>query len=458
MYEGYYRLATDPFRLTPDLAFRFAHQGYSEVFERLARALRRHEPLLVLTGEPGIGKTLLVHELLAAHGAGQVRCARLAAPHLDREDLVRAIALEFGLAGDQDSASLLQEFLLRQADANRRCILALDEAQELPPDALEQVAALSALRTAEGRPLLQILLAGQPPLSTAELERRLGPVAVACELGRMDAPETAQYVEHRLRRAGWQGAPAITAAALQAIHQLTQGVPRRINQACGRLLVLGATEGRHVLDAPDVGRVADDLHEEMLLDSATLARFGSTLAPVSAVADTPNPTPGERRETRAAGGGLAGGVARRPAARGRRVRYAAAGSLLSAALVATLFAGIHPGGLDALGERLFGEQPDSLTSRVAALGRILRFEPPVPEAEKPARPAAPRRSRAGHQRTFPRVRNPPSRTASRNRPTSRRRDRKPRNTPPSSVPGLHRTPRLSRAAHAPSGRTSERLI
>lgn len=356
MYQAYYHLDRDPFRLAPDHDFRFLHQRYAQVLAHAEQALRQGTGLVVLTGASGTGKTLLFNELLARHADAQVRCVRVAAASIDSEELPHAIAAALddvgGNAVGEKPLHRLKEFLQHQALAGRRYILAIDEARDVSLDTVAQMVELAGLRAGDERPLVQILLAGPPGLA-----HRLGDIGVVCELAGMDEQETGMYVEHRLWGAGWQGDPSITVAAYQAIHELTQGVPRSINLICGRLLLDGSHEDRHELDVADVCKVAAALREEMLLapeDSPSLepSRPSLSVQPHEPVLtedagssqvmhnlDTVRPAPARHTRSNDEARGAApktDSVARRSGARRRTIRYAAAGSLLTVTLLAAL--------------------------------------------------------------------------------------------------------------------------
>ncbi len=410
MYEAYYNLSTAPFRLTPDHTFRFAHMSYSQVFARLEQAFHRGEGFVVLAGELGAGKTLMFNELFTKHVDERVRCARLTTTQLDSEELLRAIALEYGLecerAREEELLCRFKDFLQHQANDGHHCVLMIDEAQEMPRDAVARAAELSRLRAAGGRPLLQVFLAGPP-----EFARRLEQADAACELVGMDASETGRYIEHRLRRAGWQGDPKITVPALQAIHEQTRGIPRSINLVCSRLLLVGASEGKHELDAPDVTKVMEDLRKEIPLgpgyqahlELVPLLQLDSEPATdppavqrqdlVSDIASDlpeevereivrvpPRPAvpPAASTPSRAAAASAAYGRGSRM----RIVRYAVAGSFLFAV---ALFAASYPGGFNSFRRLLGNDRAGTVTEQAAV---AIERQAPAPEPTPPSVPAA----------------------------------------------------------------------
>jgi general secretion pathway protein A len=373
MYQAYYNLGTDPFRLTPDPDFRFLHQRYAQALARLEHALRQGAGLVVLTGRSGTGKTLLINELCTKQDEEQVRCVRIAAAHLDKkEELLHAIAAAFESVGAHAAGEKplhwLKDFLQRQAEAGHRYLVALDECQDGSLDAIVEVAALARLRTAEKRPLLQILLAGPPSLA-----RQLSGIGIISDLSGLDEHETSMYIEHRLRHAGWQGDPQITAPAFKTIHALAQGIPRGINLICGRVLLYGACEGKHQLDVADVQTVAAELRDEALFDPECLPSLTASHPPwpelpqdpvsadaldssqvmreeecaMFAPARVARPAAGARRTVR-----KTDVIDRRGSRRRRTISYAAAGSLLTA----TLLAALYDGGTDSFRELPFAER------------------------------------------------------------------------------------------------------
>ncbi len=276
MYESYYHLSANPFRLTPDPRFCFSHSGYQEARAYLQFAFELGEGFILLTGRPGAGKTTLIESFLRALQADNVVTARIAVTDFDAADLLRAVAYYFNIkAAGLDRATLLrsiQQYFDSRVQAGRRVLLVIDEAQRLSHASLEELRMLADMQVGIS-PLLQIFLVGQESLRdmmrAPDMEQLQQRVVGTCRLQPLDVLETRSYVEHRLRQASWQGDPELTGAAIQAVHEYSKGVPRHINKLCTRLLLQGYMEHKHLLDQEDVHRIAEELGEEQLAPLAT---------------------------------------------------------------------------------------------------------------------------------------------------------------------------------------------
>ncbi len=278
MYHNYYHLKTDPFRLSPDHRFCYGHRSYRRARHYMDYALDRGEGFVVVTGAPGTGKSTLIEDLFAGLRGQPVVKAKLASTQLEADDLLRMVAFSFSVGAEGvDKATVLHRLtqsLGKQRSAGRKALLVVDEAQDLPAGALEELRLLTNLQE-DTHPLLQIFLVGQPGLrdmirdkSLEQLHQR---IVAACHLEPLGLEETQAYVEHRLSRAGWEGDPCVTDAAFHIIQQFSDGIPRRINLICSRLFLHGSVEELHQLRTRDVRSVLQELHEEDLcaLDDVT---------------------------------------------------------------------------------------------------------------------------------------------------------------------------------------------
>lgn len=270
MYTDFYKLVAEPFQLTPDHRFFFGSSVHSQALAHLSYGLQQGEGFIVITGDIGAGKTTLVSQLLATLDSRKYITAKVVTTQLDADDLLRTVVTAFGVKADFNSkADMLRQmegFFTVTFRAGKRCLLLIDEAQNLTPQALEELRMLSNFQVGEKTPLQSFIL-GQPQfralLNSPELEQLRQRIIANYHLGPLDPDETRKYIEHRLLTAGWQqDDPSITPEAFQALHKHTEGVPRRINGLCNRLFLYGFLEEKHAFDEADVDRVARDLNRE----------------------------------------------------------------------------------------------------------------------------------------------------------------------------------------------------
>ena len=272
VYKTRYKLNGEPFRLSPDHHFSFAHPSYANAEAYLKYAISQGEGFIAITGGPGTGKTTLVNGLLAGLDKTRIRVAMLSNVQLDPRNLVRMVVDAFGFllddATNADPVSELEQFLKRQSQKGCRAVLIVDEAQGLSSASLEELRLLSNLQH-DNRLLLQVFLVGQEKLldmvhapGMEHLQQRF---IATSHLEPLDFDETVSYVEHRLRHVGWQGDPTISEDASRLIHKFSGGVPRRINLICHRLFLYGGLKRKHALLGEDARHVINELYRERLL-------------------------------------------------------------------------------------------------------------------------------------------------------------------------------------------------
>ncbi len=271
MYESYYKLKGKPFQLAPDPFFFFGSSTHKRALAYLKYGLSQGEGFIIVTGDVGTGKSTLVRTLFGSlAGKDDVVAAELTNTQLDSVDLLRMVAATFGLAHkENDKSSLLKNlenyFIARQREA-KRCMLVVDEAQNLPFESIEELRMLSNLYY-EGKTLIQIFLLGQSEfrehLRDPALEQVRQRVTASYHLSHLDAEETQAYIEHRLQKVGWKNNPSFTAEAFQQIFEFTEGVPRRINTTCDRLLLYGFLEEKSRIDGEVVKTVTDEISGEI---------------------------------------------------------------------------------------------------------------------------------------------------------------------------------------------------
>ncbi len=298
MYEAHYGLKIKPFQRNPDPNFWFGSKPHKRAKAYLDYGVSRHEGFIVITGEIGAGKTTVLAELLSGLDRAEVVVGQIVTTQLDADDTLRMVAAAFGLlVKDQPKAELLiglEAFLVTQASRGKRCLLVVDEAQNLTLRAVEELRMLSNYQLGT-QSLLQSFLVGQPEfrelLQKPQMEQFRQRIAASCHLGPLDAPDTRGYIEHRLARAGANGEPVFEAEAFDAIHAATGGIPRRINVLADRLLLLGFLEGRRVLGPGNVTRVVDELAGELARSAPTAQAAVADPLAVVPVADPGVATP-----------------------------------------------------------------------------------------------------------------------------------------------------------------------
>ncbi len=276
MYEDFYGLLSKPFQLNPDPSFYFASKQHRRAKDYLDYGILRNEGFIVVTGEIGAGKTTIVRGLLDSLESTQVVAAQLVSTQLEADDTLRMIGAAFGVrTKDVSKADLLMSlevFLVSQAGQGKRCLLVVDEAQNLSPTALEELRMLSNFQFGS-QALLQSFLVGQPEfrnmLQGRNMQQLRQRVIAACHIGPLDQQETRQYVEHRLKCAGSTGQPTFDDSAFEGIYRLSRGIPRRINGVCDRLLLLGFLNDRQHFTEAQVREVEAGMQEESFDDQTS---------------------------------------------------------------------------------------------------------------------------------------------------------------------------------------------
>ncbi|WP_422343598.1 XrtA/PEP-CTERM system-associated ATPase [Parasphingorhabdus sp.] len=272
MYETFYGLKSRPFQLTPDPHYYFESLTHRKALSYLGYGLAQGEGFIVITGDVGAGKTTLVSHLMATIDTERLTAANIVTTKLDSKDIVRVVANNFDIdTDDMDKAQLLsafEEFLHAEARAGRRCLLIVDESQNLPTGALEELRMLSNFQLG-GQALLQIFLLGQPEFrdllqGSDRLEQLRQRVIAHHHLEPMESHEIEPYITHRLSRSGWSGRPKITSDVFSLLYSETEGVPRKINTLMSRVMLMGAVEQAELIDQSLVGRVLADLNGEQI--------------------------------------------------------------------------------------------------------------------------------------------------------------------------------------------------
>ena len=272
MYDQFYGLSGRPFQLTPDPDFYFESLTHRKALSYLGYGLSQGEGFIVITGEVGAGKSTLAAHLLASIDRQRLTVGQIVTSRLDGYELVRLACQAFGIVlpgightTPFDKAAALgaiEAFLQDEARAGRRCLLIVDEAQNLQTAALEELRMLSNFQLG-AHPLLQTLLLGQPEfratLNETGLDQLRQRVIATHHLDAMEPGEVGPYVEHRLKHVGWQDNPSFGSGVYARLAEASGCVPRRINQLVNRLLLLGSVEQAQALDLEMLDEVIADL-------------------------------------------------------------------------------------------------------------------------------------------------------------------------------------------------------
>ncbi|MGH6645408.1 AAA family ATPase [Aquabacterium sp.] len=272
MYAKFFGLKHEPFSIAPDPRYLFMSDRHREALAHLLYGVGGGGGFVLLTGEIGAGKTTVCRCFLEQIPR---RCnvAYIFNPKLTVQELLKSVCEEFripyqhvgpGVETVKDYLDPLNEFLLKTHSVGQNNVLIIDEAQNLSPDVLEQLRLLTNLETSE-RKLLQIILIGQPELRTMlarpELEQLAQRVIARYHLDALSEAETAQYIRHRLAVAGLARGKLFDTPAMERVHQLSRGIPRRINLLCDRALLGAYAEGKSRVDRGIVDKAAGEVFD-----------------------------------------------------------------------------------------------------------------------------------------------------------------------------------------------------
>lgn len=295
MYEAYFGLRGKPFQLNPDPSFFYGSRGHRRAMAYLEYGLHQNEGFIVITGEIGAGKTLLVRSLLEKLDPKKIVAANLVSTQIDASDILRLVAAAFGIPSKHltksDLLLAIEAFLVSTTAAGKRALLIVDEAQNLTPQAVEELRMLSNFQL-EDHALLQSFLVGQPEFRTImqspEMVQLRQRVIASYHLGPLDLLETQAYIEHRLSCVGWKGNPSFDQEAIREIFNVSQGIPRRINAICDRIM-LGAFLGEQRRVSLDlVNQISAEMRDEQVTP-AVVQTDAFAMQPAAAAAEVPAP-------------------------------------------------------------------------------------------------------------------------------------------------------------------------
>jgi type II secretory pathway predicted ATPase ExeA len=266
MYNAYFQLVKSPFEISPDPSLFYATPQHQEALAGLYYGIKAAKGFMVLTGEVGTGKTLVVRCLQELLDKNRVTYAYVFNPHLSSQHFLSYVAEDLGLSPHPTTKSDLliglSRLLIERHRRGAGTMLVVEEAQHLTPVVLEEIRLLTNLETTQGK-LLQILLVGQPDLEARldsptlrQLKQR---IALWFRLHELSENETSDYVRCRLKLAGDKRGGVFTAAALERVYAYSQGTPRLINTLCDNAM-MSAFALRNERVTPDlIEEAASDL-------------------------------------------------------------------------------------------------------------------------------------------------------------------------------------------------------
>jgi general secretion pathway protein A len=274
MYKTYFKLTRNPFDLTPDPTCFVPTKWHNEALAALYYGVRQHKGFIVVTGEVGTGKTLLLRCLLSLlKESKDVAYAYLFNGRLSSTEFLQYILSDFGLpASGKSKYELLLDlgqFLVSRSSRKMTTVLIVDEAHLLSADILEEVRLLSNLETNDDK-LLQIVLAGQPELDekldSVGLRQLKQRIAVRTQLSALDADETKRYIEQRLRVAGEDphSNPLFPEATIAEVYRHSRGLPRLINTICENALIAAYARRLPSVTPDIIGYVAKELRLDVV--------------------------------------------------------------------------------------------------------------------------------------------------------------------------------------------------
>ena len=289
MIEEQFGLTSAPFRLGTDARFYYESEAHRRAMAHLRYGLRLAEGFVVITGDPGVGKTMLVEQLLLDLEGTDVIAAAIQPSGLTPENLPARVLAAFGRgAGEEDPTEALRDVLVMERERGAKASLIVDEAQHLGDDVLEALRLLLNL-SHEGEALLQVCLLGQTSLRRvlfrSDMEQFRQRVVASHHLPALSADDTVAYIRHRMRTAGRApGDEIFTEEACLAVFEASSGVPRRINALCGRALMQAALDQTETVEADAVRRLAAEDDGPSTGDEGSVARPGAAPVPAPAAA------------------------------------------------------------------------------------------------------------------------------------------------------------------------------
>ncbi len=268
MYKAFYNLQRNPFEISPDPSFLFPTRRHNEALAALYYGVRRHKGFVVMTGEVGTGKTLLVRCLLQLLNRNDVSYAYIFNSRLSPLEFLQYVAGDFGLpTSGKNKSELLMElsnYLIARHLKKLTTVLVVDEAHHVSTEVLEEIRLLTNLETTQEK-LLQILLVGQPELDekldSVELRQLKQRIALRSQLEHLNLDETSGYIHRRLELSGATPEAAkllFPEPAIERVHFHSRGIPRLINTICENALITAFAQKLQAVSPEIINDVAVD--------------------------------------------------------------------------------------------------------------------------------------------------------------------------------------------------------
>jgi general secretion pathway protein A len=267
MYEQYFRLSENPFRLTPDPRFLYITPKHRESLSALVYGVLARKGFLVVTGDAGTGKTTLIHSVLGMLSERKIECAFIFHPLLEPDEFLEHVLVDLGVNPPPgrkkgDMLRMLHQFLLKRHEQGTTTALIVDEAHKLTAPLLEEIRLFSNLETSTDK-LLQIVLAGQTELDDLfrrdDLRQLKQRISIRTRLSPFNLQQTTEYLAHRLQFAGRKSTELFPPQTIPLIFKLSRGIPRVINSLCDNALLLAFAQQVESVTIPILREVAVDL-------------------------------------------------------------------------------------------------------------------------------------------------------------------------------------------------------